>query len=136
MAGAHDGLAVELRVLGCSHQALVGVPDRRLSEVVACRPAGGGGLPERLHRATPQGRYTFASSVLRLRARELERRARRVVTTVEDDPRGLAASFPGLPNAFTAVRWWPDGGSLRWETWHSYPQTGEMVRTQSALELP
>ena len=53
---------------------------------------------------------------------------------MDADPLGLAAAFPGLPNAFTAVRWWSDGGWLRWESWHSYPQTGEIVRTESALE--
>ena len=136
LTGRHEGLLVELRVLGCSHQALLGDPTRPLSEVVSCRPADGPGMPQRLDRVTPAGRYAFASSVLTLSGRELERRARRVVETVDADPLGLAAAFPGLPNAFTAMRWWPEGGCLRWETWHSYPQTGEIVHTESVLELP
>ena len=101
---------------------------------MACRPGRAGRLPDRLSRVTSHGHYAFASSVLTLSGRELERRARRIVASVDTDPLGLAAAFPGLPNAFTAVRWWSDGGWLRWESWHSYPQTGEMVRTESALE--
>jgi hypothetical protein len=127
-------VSVELRILGCSHQALVRAEGDLLSEVVACLPDGSRNLPRSLSRPGAHRDYAFSSEVLSLSGLEHGRRARAVVEEVESDPDGLLGVFPGLPNAFTAVRWRGDGSVLRWETWHSYPQTREIVHTASTLE--
>jgi hypothetical protein len=55
------------------------------------------------------------------------------VARLARDPDALVGVFPGLPNAFTGIRCRAIGAVLSWETWHAYPQTGELVRTKSAL---
>ncbi len=118
------GRRVELRILGCSHQVLV----RRggaveLCETVACLSAGGAPLPGR-HEAP--GGYRFTSTVRALPA----------------DPRAalppgcLLAAFPGHADAFTALHAHATVAGLRWESWHAYPQSRELVVTRSLLAAP
>lgn len=127
-------VSVELRILGCSHQALVRTGGGLLSEVVACLPGGPRDLPRSLSRPGAHGDYAFSSAVLALSRPEHERHARAVLEEVDADPDGLVGVFPGLAHAFTAVRWRGCGSRLSWETWHSYPQSGEIVHTTSTLE--
>jgi hypothetical protein len=116
--------AVELRLLGSSHQALVD-GGATLSETVACRPGGAGALPARAR----EGEYTFQASVERLTPGDYARRAERIVATIAGD--GLVAVFPGPADAFTALR---AGAGPSWDTWHGYPQSCELVHTRSILE--
>jgi hypothetical protein len=117
---------VELRLLGSSHQALVD-GGATLSETVACRPGGAGALPARAR----EGGYRFQARVERLAPDDYARRAREIVAAVAGG--GLVGVFPGLADAFTALLLHP-GPS--WETWHGYPQSGELVHTRSSLERP
>jgi hypothetical protein len=112
------GLAVELALLGHSHQIVAG----DLVETVACVPGQEGDLPS----ALADGRYAFTASV-----RPLDAHAGAIAAAVADDPRGLVGVFAG--DAFTALRAEPHAGGVRWETWHAYPQTGELVHTTGAL---
>jgi hypothetical protein len=115
---------VELRLLGSSHQALVDGGET-LSETVACRPGGAGALPAR----TRDGGYSFHARVARLAPADYARRAQEIIAAVAGD--GLVAVFPGPADAFTALR---PGPGPSWDTWHGYPQSGELVHTRSTLE--
>lgn len=123
------GLDVELRLLGCSHQAVV-EDGALLSETVACLPGSAGGLPAS-HSA---GGYTFAARVERHAGAAFEARAAELLQAAADDPAGLAGVFPGPGTAFTALRLRAVEGGAAWTTWHGYPQTGELVITESRLE--
>ncbi len=54
---------------------------------------------------------------------------------VAADPRGLVGVFGADPGALTALRAAPLGAGegVAWETWHAYPQSGELVRTRSEV---
>ena len=54
-----------------------------------------------------------------------------------DDPYALVGVFPGDPDAVTAlaVRPAPPAGAVRWRTWHAYPQTNELVLTETMVAL-
>jgi hypothetical protein len=129
------GFRCELRILGCSHQVLV-EDGELLSETVACLPAPPASaqpLPA-AHELTLPGaaRYRIRSHVGALSEAAdpsalLDRHAA--------DPRGLVGVFPGHAHAFTALsaRELP-GGGVTWETFHAYPQSGELVHTHSTLE--
>ena len=126
------GVTLELRLLGCSHQALAGAGGARLSEMVACRPGTGAGLPAR--HARPG--YDFTARVERLEPGAFAVRAQALIEAASADPAGLVGVFPGPGPAFTALRARPaEGGTggATWSTWHAYPQTGELVITQSVL---
>lgn len=127
------GVELELRLLGCSHQALAG-GGALVSEMVACRPGAPAGLPARHDRPG----YRFAARVERLSPAAFATRARAVIEAASADPAGLVGVFPGPGPAFTALRARPaparDGGpGAAWSTWHAYPQTGELVVTESVL---
>ncbi|HEX8102529.1 MAG TPA: DUF2617 family protein [Solirubrobacteraceae bacterium] len=124
------GLAVELRLLGSSHQAIV--EERALAETVACRPGAAGGLPAR-HRAPG---YAFGARTVRLPASAYEARARALLHAAASDADGLAGVFPGDGTAFTALRLRPLASGVAWTTWHGYPQSGELVITHSRLGAP
>jgi hypothetical protein len=124
------GVDVELRLLGSSHQALV-EGGARLSETVSCRPGPGPGLP-----ASHAGEgYTFRARVERLEPAAYARRAAALTRAAAADPWGLAGVFPGPGLAFTALRLREaaDGEGAAWTTWHGYPQTGELVVTDSVV---
>lgn len=122
---------LELRLLGHSHQAIVTAPGFQLSETVSCRP--GAGEEQRLPAARAVRRdgraYAFTAELLALE----DFADGALVAAVAEDPRGLVAEFAGRPGAFTALRAAevdePGVTGVRWETWHAYPQTGELVRT-------
>lgn len=122
-----DGRTLELRVLGASHQVLL----RRgrqllLSETVACDLAGAETLPGRVDRPG----YRFGSVVERPAG--FAGAVSRLVGRLAGQDRAIVAEFPGLPHAVTALAARTDG--LGWETWHCYPQTGELVRTSTVLD--
>ncbi|MEJ7797355.1 MAG: DUF2617 family protein [Solirubrobacteraceae bacterium] len=136
------GYAIELRLLGCSHQALV-EDAAELSETVACVPGVAGSLPRR----RTDGRYSFRAQVERHRAEAYAARAAAVLASVGEDPRALAGVFAAAPGAggaasgaplpaFTALAAHPSasGDGIAWTTWHGYPQSGELVVTSSTLK--
>jgi hypothetical protein len=131
-------VVVQLRLLGCSHQALcrpapVSPPaadEAPFSETVACRPGRPGGLPDS-HAA---GRYRFRARVERHGPEAYAAHARALAAAAAADPDGLAGVFPGPALAFTALRLREaPGGGATWTSWHGYPQTGELVVTHSVL---
>jgi len=109
---------VELGLLGHSHQVCVA----DLVETVACVP----GVPGQLPPSMAAGRYRFTASVT-----PLDLQAAAIAAAVGTDPRGLVGVFAG--DAFTALRATAVPGGARWETWHAYPQTGELVHTTGAV---
>ncbi|MFC6878381.1 MULTISPECIES: DUF2617 family protein [Actinomadura] len=146
------GLAVELRLLGASHQVIArplganaspgpsagaaGAAAAELSETVACLPSGTAGepLPSRAARTLAGGwAYEFAAATERHSGDASFGRAvdglRSALAGRDDD--ALAGTFPGSPHAVTALAL--DASGTGWRTWHSYPQTREIVMTRSRL---
>ncbi len=115
---AVGGLVVELGLLGHSHQVCVA----DLVETVACVP----GVPGELPPSMAAGRYRFTASVS-----PLDASAAQIAERVAADANGLVGVFAG--DAFTALRASADAGGARWETWHAYPQTGELVHTTGTV---
>jgi len=100
---------------------------------VACLPETDGELPGRLSSSCPGGEYSFSSRRMLLAPDGHERRSATLLARLSAEPRALVGLFPGLRNAFTAIRFRATGPTLAWDTWHSYPQTRELVHTASAL---
>ncbi|MEU3017328.1 DUF2617 family protein [Nocardiopsis sp. NPDC007018] len=132
-----SGRRVELRVLGASHQVVIrsGSDDGELVETVACLPGSSGGLPGNAEHPLPGvGHYRFDSVVESLPRAALTRRVAEVHDVTSDSPGGLLVAFPGDPLAITALHLTSgSGASLRWRTWHAYPQSDEMVTTTTTL---
>jgi len=135
------GFDVELRLLGCSHQALVDGGEA-LSETVACVPGVAGSLPQR----RTDGGYDFRAHVEHLGDERYAARAAAVLAATSTDPLALAGLFAAAPGtrgaggpvmpAFTALAVAPlgCGAGIAWTTWHGYPQSSEIVVTASRLE--
>lgn len=126
-------LAVELRVLGASHQVLL-LRDGRLacSETVACGVDSGGLPGSREWQAdTLRCRFLATTSTPRPFAAEVGA----LLASLTGDRDAACAVFPGHPLAATGLRVrFADGGAT-WQTWHTYPQTGEIVTTTTTAEL-
>ena len=120
------GVTVELRVLGASHQVIVG---GAVSETVACLDGPRDPLPSVVERAG----YRFTSWVERLSLAALRRRARLLREQAAADPHALAAVFPGSPDALTALACRRTDTGVAWTTVHLYPGTGEAVTTSTEL---
>lgn len=100
---------------------------------MACLPDTDATLPDRLSSSCPGGDYSFSSRRVALGRAGHERRSATLLVRLSSEPQALVGLFPGLRNAFTAIRCRAAGPTLAWETWHSYPQTRELVHTASAL---
>ena len=121
---------LRLRLLGASHQVVLG----GLTETVACLPGRPPHLPDALHDETTG--YRFMAAVLRpdgdgLRTRVAALRAAHAA--------GPYARVGVVPRAQDAVpprsrRPPPPDGVLAWRTWHVYPQTNELVLTETVVE--
>lgn len=142
-AGVGD-VALRLRLLGASHQVVLGVGDREVVETVACLPGRPADLPP-LVREQAIG-YRFTARVRRLDADAMSERVGRLRRELSDDPYALVGVFPGSPDAVTALQAWPGrpagttgpgaaGRVVGWRTWHAYPQTGELVETETEVVL-
>jgi len=129
----HDGLT--LRLLGASHQVVLRGVGRQIIETVACLPGRRPALPSTVDDEASD--YRFIARVLRLRPAELSSRVAALRHELADDPYALVGIFPGDPDAATALR--ADtavaGGRAGsgWRTWHAYPQTGELVETETVV---
>lgn len=138
------GAALELRVLGASHQVRVRCPHDDgspvLSEVVACLPGRAGGLPERHEEQVGRTGYRFTSTVRRTDPDGVTRDVDDLLRRLGDAPDALVGVFPGRRHAVTAIE--PVRGrvgdevEVGWTTWHTYPEAGEVVRTSTTLRVP
>ncbi|MFB9463937.1 DUF2617 family protein [Streptomyces cinereospinus] len=125
------GIDVHLRLLGASHQVVVG-PVR---ETVACLPGVDGGLPEVAEHEAEGWDYRFGAQVRRYATGDFSTRVAELRGRAEAHPRALCGIFPGSPEAVTAltVEWHGTGPS--WHTWHTYPQSRTIVATHTRLEV-
>ena len=126
---------IDLRLLGASHQVVLrSAAGRRAgvtcSELVACRPGIRGNLPAAVVEERLGLRYGFRSSVESLGDDELADRADGLVARLAGRDDALVGAFPGSPHALTAIDVTRDG----WRTWHVYPQSGQVVTTQTVVE--
>lgn len=120
----------DLHLLGASHQVLLRAPDGvTCSELVACRPGVSGRLPASVVEERSGLRYGFRSSVEALGAEELGERAEGLVARLAARDDALVGAFPGSPHAVTAIEVTDTG----WRTWHIYPQTGQIVATETVV---
>ncbi|MDT0270119.1 DUF2617 family protein [Streptomyces sp. DSM 44915] len=125
--------AVQLRVLGASHQVLLDSEQGRCAETVACLPGDNSPLPLGVSRRLGEFDYEFAAHVETLSAGSFAGRAQELLALVAEHPHGLAALFPGDPNAFTALLAHCRDGQVHWRTWHSYPQERRLVATRTRV---
>jgi hypothetical protein len=121
-------LPVTLRLLGASHQVEIADGDV-LRETVACSPRRADPLP-REHIATD---YRFSSITSASDAAALAARVDGLRLALEDDPHALLGHYPGIRHAVTAIRARETVDGIAWDTWHSYPQTGQIVTTATHL---
>lgn len=129
------GAAMQLRLLGASHQVLVDAEGGSCSETVACIPGSSTPLPLAVAKRLGAWEYEFAARVEVLTPLAFAGRAQELLELVREHPHGLAGVFPGSPHAFTALLAQRDEGQVRWRTWHAYPQDGQLVATRSRVGL-
>ena len=132
-----DGPAVlELRLLGSSHCAVLRAPAGvdPLVETVACRLADDGEpVPQTRELQLGGLRYRFTSSVSSVDPHELRALAEQLRRDVRGRADRMAGVFPGATDALTVLGGAVESTAARWETWHLYPNTGEVVRTSTAV---
>ena len=124
---------VELRLLGASHQVLVAAGRGDCSETVACMPGSQAPLPFGVAKRVGSWDYEFAARIETLSQRSFAGRAQELLALVAEHPHGLAGTFPSDPYAFTAMLVQCAEGSVRWRTWHAYPQEGRLVTTRTRV---
>jgi len=124
------GAGLELRLLGASHQVVLA---GRCVETVACLPGRTPHLPATVD--DPVAGYRFTARVRRLTPAGMAGEVAALKARLTDDPRALVGVFPGSPDAVTALAARVDTGSgvVGWDTWHVYPQTGELVVTSTEV---
>lgn len=130
------GIVLDLRVLGSSHQVLIEGPAGSWSETVACLPGDGAALPDQASIALDGWCYTFSARRQVLGDADFRAAAGEAVARAERSPGGLVGVFPGESHAVTAVvaeRLRGRREGVLWQTWHSYPRTGEMLTTQTSV---
>ncbi|GAA2723168.1 DUF2617 family protein [Actinocorallia aurantiaca] len=123
------GLDVQLRLLGASHQVVAGP----VTETVACLPGRAGELPCAVERLLDGWAYAFTARTRRPAdfSAELAR-----VERLLDRPDALSGVFPGAPGALTGIVLDPLPRGAAWRTWHTYPETGELVETTTRMVRP
>jgi len=126
---ALPGQVLELRLLGASHQVLVG----EWSETVACLPEQSDALPSRKQFMVGGLLVQFAAQTLRPGGTGLAERVSGIIRDCATDEHAIVGEFPGSPLAITAVRAWAEGDGAAWRTWHAYPQAGELVETRTVV---
>lgn len=124
------GLTVTLSVLGASHQVIVRRHDRPLlHETVACGITDARRLPGE-HTART---YHLTSQITVADPARLAEEAAALVERLSGRTGAVVAHFPGDPHAVTALALEAAGaGEIAWHTWHTYPQTGEIVATTTS----
>ncbi|MBT2368183.1 DUF2617 family protein [Streptomyces sp. ISL-10] len=124
------GLEVELRLLGASHQVFAG-PVR---ETVACLPGVAGGLPATAVQDFDDWGYRFGARVRHFAAAEFSTQVAWIRSRSEGHPEALYGIFPGSPEAVTALIVERHSTGVSWRTWHTYPQSRQIVATHTRLE--
>lgn len=124
------GTDVQLRLLGASHQVLAGP----VCETVACLPGVAGGLPASAAREFDGWTYRFGARVERLAGDRFSERVAWIRGRSDGEPAALYGIFPGSPEAVTALCVERHGSGLSWRTWHTYPQSRQIVATHTRLE--
>lgn len=126
---------VTLHVLGASHAVEVALAGEvLLTEVVAYGAPHGRALDEAPAELVRDGfRYRFASMVERHASAEMASVAAELQGALEGRADALLATFPGVPGAVTALRATPAADGAGWESWHLYPERGEVVRTSTLI---
>lgn len=126
---------LRLHVLGASHAVELRLPDgSSVVETVACGIAGGRAL-----RAAPDhvdldgASYAFTAHVDVPGADAVVALAAELDDVLTADPHGVVATFPGAPGAATGLRARVEPDGVAWDTWHLYPERGEVVRTRSSV---
>jgi len=129
---------LRLHVLGASHAVELELDGVALTETVACGAPHGRPLASAPPVVDHPGlRYAFAWTVERPDADRIPRLAHRLEEELAGRDDALLAWFPGAPDAVTALRARPRGAATAWETWHLYPERGEVVHTvTTVLSLP
>lgn len=135
----HPGTALELRVLGASHQVVLERDGHEWVETLACRPGRAPFLPTALRTAEPAPfarDYETGCTVTGHSRRGLRRQVDRLLATCRTAPHALVVRFAGDPWALTGLCAWEDGtGGLLWRSWHVYPQQRRIVHSRSAVRL-
>lgn len=129
--------ALRLHVLGASHAVELRLPGgARVTETVACNVAGGLALGSAPARVEVHGiRYAFAAEVETPGTDAVVALAAELHATLTADPHGIVAAFPGPPGAATGLRARVSPDEVAWDTWHLYPERGEVVRTRTAVDV-
>lgn len=127
---AVGGLTVQLRLLGASHQVFAGP----VQETVACLPGVTGGLPTTAVRSFDEWTYRFTARFELLTAEEFGEQVEQIRRRADAHPRALYGIFPGVHEAVTALTVDRHATGLSWCTWHTYPQSRQIVATQTRLE--
>lgn len=130
---AVPGGRIELRLLGASHQVVFDLDGARWSETVACLTGRDGTLPESDEMIEGALRARFVARCFRLGPAEFASRVHAVWRHCEGRSDALVGTFPGSPLAVTALLGCGTAGGARWQTWHAYPQTAELVETRSTV---
>ncbi|GGS56701.1 DUF2617 family protein [Streptomyces griseoviridis] len=128
-----EGAALQLRLLGASHQVLLEEERGLCSETVACIPGSRTPLPLGVAKRVGDWEYEFAARVEVLSPDAFAGRAQELLALVADHPHGLVGVFPGSPYAFTALLAQRTDGQVTWRTWHAYPQEGHLVATRTRV---
>ncbi|UGY93929.1 DUF2617 family protein [Streptomyces gobiensis] len=123
------GLTLELRLLGASHQVFAGP----IRETVACLPGVTGQLPSSVAEEIGDWAYQFTARIHQYAPQEFTERATQIRQRTAGRSDALCGVFPGSPDALTALAVQQDTG-IAWRTWHTYPQTRQIVATHSRLE--
>ncbi|WP_326599145.1 DUF2617 family protein [Streptomyces sp. NBC_01803] len=127
------GVTVELRLLGASHQVLAGP----VTETLACLPGSpGGGPPAVVTEEIDGWAYRFTSELRHHEWREFAVRTARLRAELAAHPASLYGTFPGSPDAISALAVLRTGDVISWRTWHTYPQAGQIVETRTMLRVP
>jgi hypothetical protein len=105
--------------------------ERDWSETVACLPDRPGALPARDEQVVGDYTVTFEARVER--PADFAASVSAVIAECAADPLALVAEFPGSPLAVTALSAGTSGAGVTWQTWHAYPQVGELVWTSSVV---
>lgn len=128
-------LEVELAVLGCSHQVTVRSAGHEwVRETLACLPGREPWVPATDSCAVAHGgQLTFDSTVVK--PADFLREIGRLESQLAGSPAQCSVQFPGQPGAVTALTCTTHRNGVVWRTWHCYPQSGEVVKTQSVLSV-
>ncbi len=120
---------VVLRLLGASHQVRFVAGDFELDETVACLPA----VREPMPAAFERPGYRFAATVRHLSDADFDAAVADLRHRAAVEAHVLAGVFPGDRDALTVLAARAVPGGAAWWTAHAYPQTGELVMTETTV---